>query len=232
MPHLKLDGVKDLNNHRLILDMNLSRMTDALPAIIPGCVSADDMAAVTGYNNSTCEKILDMMADNHIGRLSEGGHVFDLSDRLAAALLLISKGAQVDDVAVHLDWRTFEGLTAKILEEKGFAVSRNVIMTGPKMEIDVIGSNLGVSVLVDCKHWSRRNTSGLRDAVKKQVVRTKRYVGNAGGTMAVPVIVTLYKENVDFIERVPIVPIQQFSSFVDELYGNLEDLKSIETGSQ
>ena len=34
-------------------------------------------------------------------------------------------------------------------------------------------------------------------------------------------IVTLYQDKVDFIESVPIVPIFQFSSFIDEFYGNI-----------
>jgi hypothetical protein len=47
--------------------------------------------------------------------------------------------------------------------------------------------------------------------------------------MAVPVIVTLYHDKIDFIDRVPIVPIFQFSSFVDEFYGNLDQMKTIGT---
>ena len=45
----------------------------------------------------------------------------------------------------------------------------------------------------------------------------------------VPAIVTLFQEELNFIDKVPIIPIIQFSSFVDEFYGNLDDLKTIET---
>jgi hypothetical protein len=41
--------------------------------------------------------------------------------------------------------------------------------------------------------------------------------------------VTLYQEQLSFIEKVPIVPILQFSSFVDEVYGNLDQVNVIET---
>ena len=44
-----------------------------------------------------------------------------------------------------------------------------------------------------------------------------------------PVIVTLYQDKVNFIENVPIVPIFQFSSFIDEFYGNIDQMKTIET---
>jgi len=207
-------------------------MVSALPAIIPDGVSLDDFSAVTGLDAGACSVILDDLVANGVGLRAGGRYVFERSDRLSAALMLIEKGAPIDDVAVHLDWRSFEGLAAKILESKGFATMRNMILTGPRMEIDVVGVNLGVAVLVDCKHWRRYGASALRDVVKRQVERTRRYVAKTRGALAVPAIVTLYRDKVDFIDRVPIVPILQFSSFVDELYGNLDDLRTIETGSQ
>ena len=44
----------------------------------------------------------------------------------------------------------------------------------------------------------------------------------------VPIIVTLYKEETSFVNHTPIVPIFQFSSFIDEFYGNLEYMNTIE----
>ena len=46
--------------------------------------------------------------------------------------------------------------------------------------------------------------------------------------MAVPVIVTLHQDKINFIDKVPIVPIFQFSSFIDEFYGNIEQMNTIE----
>jgi hypothetical protein len=46
--------------------------------------------------------------------------------------------------------------------------------------------------------------------------------------IAAPVIVTLNQEETSFINRVPIVPILQLSSFIDELYGSMEEIKTIE----
>src|SRR3972149_1535284 len=123
----------------------------------------------------------------------------------------------------------FEGLVAEILESKNFDIIKNLVLTKPRMEIDVIGINHGVAVLIDCKHWKRMSSSTLREIVKKQVARVKHYVGKTQGTIAVPAIVTLYQEEISFIDNVPIIPILQFSSFLDEFYGNLDDLKTIET---
>ena len=97
------------------------------------------------------------------------------------------------------------------------------------MEIDVIGIHLGVAMLIDCKHWKRYSPSALSEAVRKQIERTKQYVSKTQHAIAVPVIVTLYKDKLDFIDNVPIVPIFQFSSFVDDFYGNLDQMKTIGT---
>jgi len=110
---------------------------------------------------------------------------------------------------------------------KIFAMSNSVLK--PRMEIDVIGIRLGIAILIDCKHWKRYSTSSLTSAVKKQIERTKKYVEKTQGATAVPVIVTLYQDKVNFIDNVPIVPIFQFSSFIDEFYGNLDQMKTIGT---
>ena len=62
--------------------------------------------------------------------------------------------------------------------------------------------------------------------------KTKHYVANTQGAIAVPVIVTLYQDKVDFINKVPIVPILQFASFVDEFYGNLDEMETIKSNSK
>ena len=69
----------------------------------------------------------------------------------------------------------------------------------------------------------------LSTAGKKQIERTKHYVEKTPGALAVPVIVTLYQDKIDFIENVPIVPIFQFASFIDEFYGNIDQMKTIGT---
>jgi hypothetical protein len=73
------------------------------------------------------------------------------------------------------------------------------------------------------------STSSLNGIVQKQVDRVKHYVSKTQGAIAVPAIVTLYQEEISFINKVPIIPILQFSSFLDEFLGNLEELKTIET---
>ena len=96
------------------------------------------------------------------------------------------------------------------------------------MEIDVIGIKLGIAVLIDCKHWKKMTQSALNDIVDKQIERVKNYVEKIETNLAIPVIVTLHLEKVRFVSRIPIVPIMQLSSFLDEFYGNLEKIGTIE----
>jgi len=151
-----------------------------------------------------------------------------MKNKLKTALSAIKSGAPIEEASRDVDWKDFEGLVAEILESKNFEVIRNFRMRKPTMEIDVVGIHLGVAVLIDCKHWKRMTNSALEKIVLKQIDRVKHYVASTDEVVAAPVIVTLYQEETRFVNRVPIVPIMQFSSFIDEFYGNLEKIRTIE----
>ncbi len=209
--------------------MFLKPYIQGLDGIIPGGISIVDFSIVSKTDQSTTKKILDELVKNGIG--SKDGDLFNFNsgDRLKSALFILENGATIDEVSEHIDWKDFEGLIAEILESKGFGTIQNMILTKPRIEIDVVGIKIGVAILIDCKHWKRTSTSAIQRAVEKQVMRTKRYVSQTRGATAIPAIVTLYEEKVSFINKVPIIPIQKFSSFVDEFYGNLDEVEIIKT---
>jgi len=151
-----------------------------------------------------------------------------MKNKLKTALSAIKSGVPIEEASRDVDWKDFEGLVAEILESKNFEVIRNFRMRKPTMEIDVVGIHLGVAVLIDCKHWKRMSNSALEKIVLRQIDRVKYYVASTNEVVAAPVIVTLYQEETKFARKVPIVPILQFSSFIDEFYGNLEEIRTIE----
>ena len=151
-----------------------------------------------------------------------------MENKLKTAISAIKSGVPIEEASRSVDWKDFEGLVAEILESKNFEVTRNFRMKKPTMEIDVVGIHLGTAVLIDCKHWKRMSNSALEKIVLKQIDRVKHYVATTNETVAAPVIVTLYQEVTKFVNKVPIVPIIQFSSFIDEFYGNLEDIRTVE----
>lgn len=209
--------------------MYLKPYINGLDAIIPGGISVMDFSVVAKTDQIISKKILYELVKNGIGSVDGDLFNFSSGDRLKSALLVLKKGANIDEVSEHIDWKDFEGLVAEILESKNFGTIKNMILTKPRMEIDVIGIKMGIAMLIDCKHWKRTSTSAIQTAVEKQIVRTKKYVAKTQGAMAVPAIVTLYEEKVSFIKKVPIIPIQKFSSFIDEFYGNLDEIEVIKS---
>lgn len=207
--------------------LQLKSLIRGISGIIPGGISFMDFAIIAKTDQISAKEILNVLVANKIGTFDGKKINFKTSDKLKTALFTISEGAPIEEVSAYLDWKDFEGLVAEILELKGFSIIRNFVLTKPRMEIDVIGINHGVALLIDCKHWKRQSPASLQNTVKKQIARVKHYVSKTQGALAVPAIVTLYQEQLSFVDKVPIVPISQFSSFVDEFYGNLDELKTI-----
>ncbi len=151
-----------------------------------------------------------------------------MESKLRTALSDIQDGIPIDKVANNVHWKDFEGLVAEILQSMHFEVSRNFRMKKPTIEIDVVGKRLDVIMLIDCKHWKRMSHSNLKIIVNKQIKRAEQFIQNKKNVTVIPIIVTLYKEETSFVNGTPIVPIFQFSSFIDEFYGNLEYMNIIE----
>lgn len=227
---LHIATFKILKNDKNSLNQRL--WIDGIDGIIPGGISVRDFATVVKSDHETAWKMLQELSQHEIGSFDGSTSEFVEGDKLRATIFVLQKGVLIDEIAKRLSWRDFEGLTAQILESKDFAVMRNLILTQPRMEIDIVATKFGVAMLIDCKHWKRHSKASLEEAVRKQIERTKNYVAKTKVVVAVPAIVTLYKDKVDFINKVPIVPIFQFSSFVDEFYGNLESIETIRKESQ
>jgi len=199
-----------------------------IKAIIPGGMSEHDFSVATQMDEFSAKELLQIFLQNGIGVLDENIVDFQNSDRIKASIFAIRNGATIEDVSEFLSWQNFEELVSRVLDENGFHIQKNLVLTKPRMEIDVVGIKLGISILIDCKHWKRMTQSALNDIVEKQVERVKSYVQKTESTSAIPVIVTLHQEKVNFVNQVPIVPIMELSSFLDEFYGNLDKMKTIE----
>ena len=208
--------------------MNPKLVVKGLNGIIEGGVSVTDFSVICELDEINAKELLYTLVQNGIGTLNDDVVDFDIPhDRLQTALFAINLGADLEDVSEYLNWKDFESLTGIILEEKDFEVTKNLILTKPRMEIDVIGKKMDIALLIDCKHWKNMSKSALDEIVKKQIERVKHFVSTENMS-ALPVIVTLHQESIQFVGNVPIVPIMKLSSFLDEFVGNLDSLKSIE----
>ena len=208
--------------------MNPKLAVKGINGIIEGGVSITDFSIVTELDEISAKELLYTLVQNGIGTWNDDLVDFDIPhDRLQTALFAITLGATIEDVSEYLTWRDFEAITGIVLEENDFDVTKNLVLTKPRMEIDVIGKKMNLALLIDCKHWKNMTKSALDEIVKKQIERVKRYVADEGIT-ALPVIVTLHQEGIQLVDNVPIVPIMKLTSFLDEFVGNLDSLKSIE----
>ena len=206
--------------------MNLQTLVKGIQGIIPGGLSVKDFSMATQTSEDLAREILDNFMQNGIGRYEGEQVYFEESDKLKTSILAISMGAAIDEVSRLLKWQDFESLAAEILEKRDFDTTKNVILTKPRMQIDVVGIKSDVAILVDCKHWKNMTQSALQNSVTKQIERTKQYLAKEDVRAAIPAIVTLYQHDLQFIDRVPIIPIHQLDSFCDEFYENLEKLQS------
>jgi hypothetical protein len=207
--------------------LNLQTLVRGINGIIPGGMSIKDFSIVTKIDEETTKMLLDNFLQNGIGTYEDHQIFFDENDRLKTCLLAIQMGAPIDEVSRSLGWKDFESLAAEILDASEFETTQNLVLTKPRMQIDVVGVKSDVAILIDCKHWKRSSQSALENAVKKQIERTKRFLKTENVKAAIPAIVTLHQE-VRFIDKVPIIPIFQLSSFCEEFYGNLDDLNTLE----
>ncbi len=204
--------------------MNLQTFVRGIQGVIPGGISVTDFAMVTQTSKELARKILDNLMQNGIGTFENGLVLFSENDRLRTSILAITMGAPIDEVSRFLNWQDFESLVAEILENRDFETFRNVVLTKPRMQIDVVGIKSGIAILIDCKHWNKTSQSALEQAVKKQVERTKRFVSKEKVQAAISAIVTLYQQETKFIEKIPIIPIHQLDAFCEEFYDNLEEI--------
>ncbi len=208
--------------------MNPKLIVKGINGIIEGGVSITDFSIASELDEISAKEMLYTLVQNGIGVWNDDLVNFNIpNDRIQTALFAIKLGADVESVSEYLTWQDFESITGLFLQEKDFDVTKNLILTKPRMEIDVVGTKMDIALLIDCKHWKTMSNSALDEIVKKQVERVKRYVADENMS-ALPVIVTLHQEEIQFIENVPIVPIMKLSSFLDEFVGNLDSLASIE----
>ena len=152
-----------------------------------------------------------------------------------------------------LDYNGFEALTKLILSENGYFTIKNYRFSDKsnfksktkqsRYEIDVIGIDKNIILLIDCKQWKKKDSySAMNKAANLQfrravalknnhemlsnVIRSGLGIKKAQKLkpplLLIPVMVTLESNWIKINENsVPIVSIHRFNSFLQELHENL-----------
>lgn len=180
----------------------------------------------TGIINKTLARdVLDYLVTNGIGTHSRSRITFCESDRIKTAILALKLGCDIERVSRMITWKDFELLTSEVFYALGFNVWNDVRFTNPRTQIDVIGVNTNIAIAVDCKHWRRNNLTSISAFARRQAQRTELLVRRSNDlSFGIPIIVTLHSIEVQFIDRIPIVPISKFKSFVEDFRSHLVEI--------
>ena len=211
--------------------MHHELVTMAISGISPAVTFDEFRFRSMIFNESVAKDVLDFLKDHGIGSESNDIIIFCEADRLKTGLIALQMGADIEMISNALSWRDFEALTLKMLHSLGYVTETNIRLTKPHREIDVLGVNSRFAIVVDCKHWKRSNLSLLSMYAKKQVQRTELLLKRKKNlSFAVPILLTLHSEKVQFIDKVPVVPINKFESFLEDFQGYLPEIHVISVG--
>jgi len=139
--------------------------------------------------------------------------------KVLRAIAACSLGAPQETVAKFLDWREFEMFCAGLMRARGFSVAENIVLTKPRIQVDLLARSHNLALLVDCKHWGRTmGRSALARAAAAQaerarVVRSKMKILEP----IVVVIIVLSNEEARFVEGTAVVPIFALNRFLDDV---------------
>jgi hypothetical protein len=163
-------------------------------------------------------------------------------DRLKLAIAAVRYGATIEDSASTLTWKEFESFCLKVLEENGYSCYQGFRFKSPKgnrYECDVVATMNSLILLADCKHYAG-HLRGLNAAVNKHLERVGAFAKSiptlirripqileVNQATMVPIIITLFPENIAIVEGTPIVPAFKLNQFLQEFTSNIDDITHI-----
>jgi hypothetical protein len=176
-------------------------------------------------SNTTKIRIKNSLSTLHfLDSLSERGVVIkdkqinaSSYNKIIIALAAVECGADILTVCRLINWRDFELFTSEIMKFHDYSVYKNYRIKNPTRQIDVVGMRGQNALVLDCKHWNRNSYSGMVSAVDKQIERVTLFMKkkeSLGIEYSYPVIITFLPNEFRYVNRVPIVPISSFNSFL------------------
>jgi len=162
------------------------------------------------------------------------------SQRVEIAIRAVQLGADSERVCLSLSWREFERIAAQAFEAGDYRVVRNFRFkqASKRWEIDILGFRRPLIICIDCKHWKHGwGRNATMKAVRSQIERTRAlvdaplaYYVKAGihdweTATIVPMVLSLMTGPDKFYDNVPVVPVFQLQSFINELPSRINLLK-------
>lgn len=185
-------------------------------------ITLNDFRSKTGIESViVLKQLLKFLFQNKIGSLSDKNGkkilLFSDIDRIKASLLSLQLGCDIQECSKILSWKDFEHFTSELLNLFEYNTRVNIVLSKPRAQLDVIGIKNNFAITIDCKHWKYNNITSLTTYAEKQIRRTLLWLQREKKiNKALPMIITLNPSNIRFINRVPIVPILNLKSFLNE----------------
>lgn len=189
---------------------------------------------------STIKSVLNKFKNNDFIVIKEKIIEANSFGRIMLSVKALELGADIENVTSLLHWKEFEGISALALERNNFLVRKNFRFTYLKKrnEIDIIGLKKPIVLCIDCKHWRKEiNYSSLKNIVPNQIRRTKdliKFLPNISTKLEcaswefgifIPAILSLVSNRHKVYYSVPIIPILKFQDFLNQLLGNMQQIK-------
>lgn len=134
------------------------------------------------------------------------------------------KGEQIEDTVRDINWQEFESFVATVFKENDFDVFQNFrFKTKSNYEIDILSVKDNFVIAVDCKQWGRGRykKTAIRESVSKQLKRVKelKKVLIGENIRILPLLVTLFEEDIIEHKKVWIIPVWKLNEFLLNLSG-------------
>ncbi len=179
-------------------------------------------------------------------RDSESQWSFPGYAKVQVAIRALQLGEPQRSILNALTWQEFEEFVASVLIFHEYQVlHRFRFSTHRRFEIDIIANHKPKLLCIDCKQFGVRlgKTSALRSASEEQLIRTQALADNFARfqtdlgcldwqhVLLIPMLVTMLQEDIQFHERIPIVPAAHLNAFLLEFEKQLDSLCYVRPGS-
>ncbi len=220
--------------------MSYITFTDVLENLFRrGFIDLNTLENLPSTTRSKVVEILDILVGE--GSVQNLGNGYRLVRRVEALLTLVRLGLDESRFLPYIEWNEFEEYVARVLDEAGFEVLRNVRKDPPKgFQIDVLALDpgAGIALSIECKQWRyvRGFSRKILEIVSQHVERTKRFVESCEWfatripslrkiSVVVPTVLTLRRSRYKVVNGVPIVPMVELNDFVTNIRRYVDELE-------
>jgi Holliday junction resolvase-like predicted endonuclease len=166
--------------------------------------------------------------------------------KVQVAIRALQLGEPERLILQSLTWQEFEEFVVHVFTYYDFQVHHRFrFSTNRRFEIDIIARRKPILFCVDCKQYGVRlgKTSVLRTATEEQLLRTKALADHFAQFQAdlgcldwqapffLPMLVTMMYEDIQFNDRIPIVPASNLNGFLLGFEEQLDEMYVVQPSS-